>query len=58
VERIVTARGGFTASMTISSPKDSSRSLSADIAIPTAQCDAALQEIRMLGLVEEDRQGS
>lgn len=58
VERIVRARGGFTASMTISSPKDSSRSLSADIAIPTAQCDAALQEIRLLGRVEEERQGT
>jgi Domain of unknown function (DUF4349) len=58
VERIVKARGGFSASLTISSPKDSSRSLSADFAIPTAQCDAVLQEFRMLGHVEEERQGS
>jgi hypothetical protein len=58
VDRIVRARGGFTASMTISSPKDSSRSLSADFAIPNAQCDAALQEFRILGRVEEERQGS
>jgi hypothetical protein len=58
VDRIVRARGGFTASMTISSPKDSSRSLSADFAIPNAQCDAALQEFRSLGRVEEEHQGS
>ncbi|HXP79633.1 MAG TPA: DUF4349 domain-containing protein [Verrucomicrobiae bacterium] len=58
VDRIVRTRGGFAASMTISSPKDSSRSLSADFAIPTAQCDAALQEFRSLGRVEEEHQGS
>jgi hypothetical protein len=58
VDRIVRSRGGFTASMTISSPKDSSRSLSGDFAIPTAQCDAALQEFRSLGHVEEEHQGS
>ena len=58
VDRIVKAHGGSTASMTISSPKDSSKSLSTAIAIPTAQCDAALQEFRMLGRVEEERQGS
>jgi uncharacterized small protein (DUF1192 family) len=58
VDRIVKARGGFAASMTISSPKESSRSLSANLAIPNTQCDAALQEFRMLGRVEEERQGS
>jgi hypothetical protein len=58
VDRIVKARGGFTTSMTISSPKDSPRSLSADVAIPTAQCDVALQEFRSLGRIEEERQGS
>jgi uncharacterized small protein (DUF1192 family) len=44
--------------MTISSPKNSSRSLSANLAIPTEQTDAALQEFRSLGRVEEERQGS
>jgi hypothetical protein len=58
VDRIVKTRGGFAASMTISSPKDSSRSLSADFAIPTAQCDSALQEFRLLGRVDEEHQGS
>jgi hypothetical protein len=58
MDGVVKARGGFTASMTISSPKDSSRTLSADIEIPAAQCDAALSEFRMLGRVEEERQGS
>jgi hypothetical protein len=58
VDRIVKAHAGFTASMTISSPKDSSRSISANFAIPTAQCDTALQEFRSLGRVEEEHQGS
>jgi hypothetical protein len=58
MDRIVRVRGGFTASMTISSPKDSSRSLSADFAIPSEQYDATLQDFRLLGRVEEERQGS
>jgi hypothetical protein len=58
VYRIVKARGGYTTSMTISTPKESSTSLSADFAIPTALCDAALQDFRSLGHVEEERQGS
>jgi hypothetical protein len=58
VEKIVKDRSGFAASMTISSPKDSSRSLSADFAIPAAQCDAALREFRMLGRVEDEHQVS
>jgi hypothetical protein len=58
MDRIVRARGGFAASMTITSPKDSSRSLSADFAIPSEQYDATLQDFRLLGRVEEERQGS
>jgi hypothetical protein len=58
VDRTVKSRGGFAAAMTVSSPIGSSRSLSADIEIPSAQCDATLREFRMLGRVEEERQGS
>jgi len=58
VDRIVRARGGYAVFVTISSPKDSSRSLSANFAIPAAQCDATLQEFRLLGRVEEERKAS
>jgi hypothetical protein len=44
--------------MTLSSPKDSSRSLAAILAIPAAQGDAVLNEFRTLGRVEEERQES
>lgn len=56
VDQIVKAHAGYMATMTISSPKDASHSLSANIAIPTAHCDAALDELRKLGRVEEERQ--
>jgi hypothetical protein len=58
VDRIVKVHAGYMASMTISSPKDAAKSLTADIAIPAPQCDAALQEFKLLGRVEEERQGS
>ena len=58
VNRIVKAHTGYIASMTIASPKDASQSLAASIAIPAAQCDAALEEFKMLGRVEEERQSS
>jgi Domain of unknown function (DUF4349) len=47
VDQIVKAHAGYVASMTISSPEGTSRSLSANIAIPTAQCDAAMDERRL-----------
>jgi hypothetical protein len=58
VDQIVKAHAGYMASMTISSTKDTSQSLSAKIEIPAAQCDAALDELKSLGRVEEERQGS
>jgi hypothetical protein len=57
VDRIVKTHTGYIAAMTISNPKDASQSLSANIAIPTGQCDAALEEFKKLGHVEEERQG-
>jgi hypothetical protein len=56
VDKIVNTHSGYIAHMTISSPKDASQSLSANIAIPTTQCDAALDELKRLGRVEEERQ--
>jgi hypothetical protein len=58
VDRIVKSHGGFAASVTIASPGESVRSLSGNFEVPAEQCDAALQEFRSLGHVEEERQGS
>jgi hypothetical protein len=58
VDQIVKVHAGYMAAMTISSPKDASHSLSSNIAIPTAQGDAALDELRKLGRVEEERQST
>jgi hypothetical protein len=58
VDQIVKGHAGYMAQMTISSPKDASQSLSANIAIPAAQCDAALDQFRRLGRVEEERQST
>jgi hypothetical protein len=58
VDQIVRSHSGYTASVTISSPQNTSQSLSANIAIPSAQCDAALNEFRAIGRIEEERQSS
>jgi len=58
VEQIVRAHDGFVNNMTVTYPKDSSKSLSAQIAIPAARTDVAIEEIRKLGRVEEESQGS
>jgi hypothetical protein len=58
VDRIVKARAGYVASMTVSSPKDTSQSLSANIEIPAAQSDAALEEFKALGRVVEERRSA
>jgi Domain of unknown function (DUF4349) len=58
VDKIVKSYAGYTAYMTVSSPKDASQSLIANIGIPAAQCDAALNEFRAMGRIEEERQSS
>lgn len=58
VDRIVSANAGFVASLSISYPRDSARSLAAQLAIPSAQRETALEELRKLGRVEEETQGS
>jgi hypothetical protein len=58
VDHIMKGHAGYVAQMTISSPKNTSQSLSVNIAIPAAQCDAALDELRRLGRVEEERQST
>jgi hypothetical protein len=58
VDQIVKSHAGYTASMTISGPQSISQSLSANIAIPSTQCDVAVNEFRAIGRIEEERQGS
>jgi hypothetical protein len=58
MDRIVSVHAGLVTSLNISYPKDSERSLSAQLAIPSAQRDATLEEFRSLGRVEEENQGS
>jgi hypothetical protein len=58
MDRIVSAHGGAITFLNISCPKDSARTLSAQLTIPSAQRDAALGDFRKLGRVETENQGS
>lgn len=57
VDRIVRARNGYAASMTINSQKGEPQSLEAELHIPDAVCDAALADLKGLGRVEQEQQG-
>jgi len=57
VDRIVRARNGYAASMTINSQKGEPQSLEAELHIPTSACDAALADLKALGRVEQEQQG-
>ena len=54
VNRAATAHQGFVALLRISSPGGTARSANARLAIPAAQLDAALSEIKELGRVEQE----
>jgi hypothetical protein len=58
VDRIVRARQGYLSSLNISTEQGAPRSLDAKLAVPAAQCDAALGELRALGQVTQEQQGS
>jgi hypothetical protein len=57
LDRIVSARGGYVASININTPKDEPRSLDAELHIPANLIDSALADIRALGHVEQEQQG-
>jgi anti-sigma factor RsiW len=57
VDRIVRAREGYTASMTINTQKGESQSLEAELHIPAPLCDVALADLKNLGRVEQEQQG-
>lgn len=58
LNRIVNAHAGFVGSMNLSYPKESARSLSAQVEIPQAQSGAALEAFRSLGRVELESESS
>lgn len=57
LDRIVSARGGYVASININTPQNEPRSLDAELHIPAKLIDAALGDIRALGHVEQEQQG-
>jgi hypothetical protein len=58
LEKIVSARQGYVSSLDLSTEKDSPQSLKAKVAIPAAQYDAALSDLRALGRVAQEQQSS
>jgi Domain of unknown function (DUF4349)/Putative zinc-finger len=57
VSGIVAAHKGYVASLSISSQTGAAQSLNAKLAIPAAEYDAALTDLRRLGRVEQEQQG-
>jgi hypothetical protein len=57
MDRIVAAHKGFVSQLSISSQQGAPQSLSAKLAIPAAQCDAALADLKALGRVAQEQQG-
>jgi anti-sigma factor RsiW len=58
LDAILRARGGYVANITINTEKDEPASLNAEAHIPADVCDAALADLRALGHVEQEQQGS
>lgn len=58
VERIVKARQGYISTLNLTTEKGAPQSLEAKLAIPAAQFDAALGELRALGRVAQEQQSS
>ncbi len=58
MDRITTAHQGYVSSLSLSTEKGAPQSLGAKLAIPAAQCDAALADLRALGRVEQEQQSS
>jgi Domain of unknown function (DUF4349)/Putative zinc-finger len=58
MDRIVRAHQGYLSSLNVSTERGAPRSLDAKIAVPAAQFDATLADIRMLGRVRQEQQSS
>ncbi len=57
IDRIVSALGGYSASMTINTRKGDPQSLEAELRVPAKVCDATLADLKGLGRVEQEQQG-
>jgi hypothetical protein len=58
LEKIVKARQGYISTLNLTTEKGSPQSLEAKLAIPAAQFDAALSDLRALGRVAQEQQSS
>jgi anti-sigma factor RsiW len=58
VEKIVKAHQGYISTLNLTTEKGSPQSLEAKLAIPAAQFDAALADLRALGRVAQEQQSS
>lgn len=58
VEKIVKARQGYISTLNLTTEKGAPQSLEAKLAIPAAQFDAALSDLRALGRVAQEQQSS
>jgi anti-sigma factor RsiW len=57
-EKIVKVHGGYISSLSLSTEKGSPQSLAAKLAIPAAQFEATLADLRSLGRVAQEQQSS
>ena len=58
MDRVVRARQGYVSSLTVSAEQGAARSLHAKLAVPAAQFDATLADLRALGRVAQEQQAS
>jgi hypothetical protein len=58
MDRIVRAHQGYASSLNVSAEQGAPRSLDAKIAVPAAQYDATLADLRALGRVSQEQQSS
>jgi hypothetical protein len=57
MDRILRAHLGYVSSLSISTVKGTPRSMSAKLMVPAAQVDAALDDLKAIGHVEQEQQG-
>lgn len=57
VEEIVRQHHGYAAELTVNAPGGAGRTLTATLRVPADQLDAALEELKKLGRVEQESQG-
>lgn len=56
MDQVVKRYGGYLGDLTTSSPSDGARKLTASVRLPSAQLDAAMAELKIMGHVESESQ--